>query len=279
MDRIIFNYNENGDEEKFLKNLDNFSFFIESLKYKMDRERDDPIILFILKSLEKIPSIKNKKILYNENFVKSFYRIFWHLISKLAIGTQNFYDFIEQIIFQMNRITVKDYVIYDCHSTDKYNCGRAMSIINKYPSQILVYNTDNKGHMDTNTQEMYLSCKNTHNKHNIEDVDNKIIEKHYGRFSKRVVKELSQMKEFKIKMEEKTDGIKFYFLKNKDLITFFLSNDYPLTSPSGTFNDMTISEIDLDWNENSSLRKIVDKLMSKNNFPKHINLLCYLLDF
>jgi len=283
MEPIVTEYNRNENDDEFLNKLDNFSFFTNeftSLKFKMDRKSDDPTMNFILKSLKKIPSIRNKKILYNDRFINSFYRIFWDLLKKLGIGTQNFYDFIEKFVNELNRITVKDYIIYDCHSTDNYNCGRAMSIINKSPSRFLVYNTDDKGYMDENTQKMYLSCLSDRNV-NLKDVDKKIIQNKYGKFSNRLIKEINSLK-FKIKMEDLTKGIKLYLKNDQNLITFFIPLDYPFSPPSGTFNDMTISEIDIDWNEKSSLKTIVDKLILKyktNSFPKHKILLCYLLDF
>lgn len=284
MEAIVSEYNRNENHEEFLNKLDKFSFFtneLVSLNFKMDRRTDDPTMNFVLKSLKKIPSIENKKILYNDRFINSFYRIFWDLLKKLGIGTQNFYDFIEKFVHELNRITVKDYVLYDCHSTDNYNCGRAMSIINKSPSQFLIYNTDDKGYMDTNTQKMYLSCSSYQPKENLKDVDKKIIQNKYPKFSNRLIKEINSLK-FKIKMEDVKNGIKLYLKNGEILITFFIPLDYPFSPPSGTFNDMTISEIDIDWNEKSSLKTIVDKLLSKyktNAFPKHKILLCYLLDF
>jgi len=292
MDKIVSEYNKTADDKEFLTNLEKFSFFMNefnSLKYKMIREPNDPTMKFILKELEKIPKIKNGDILYNERFVKSFYRIFWDLLSKLGIGTQNFYDFIEALIYQLNRFTNKDYIIYDCHSTDKYNCGRAMSIINKHPSQFLIYNTDDKGYMDVNTQMNYMTCENLENRGKREKVDKKVIEKHYGRFAKRILKEIATFKEFQVKMEETNKGIMLYLsnsnevkdIKEKNLFRFLIPFDYPSSPPSGTFNDLTISEIDIDWKPNSSLREIIDRILTKqkrNEFPKHKLLMCYLLD-
>lgn len=286
MDKFVSEYNKNRNDKEFLTNLKNFSFFMNgfgSLKYKMIRQSNDSTMKFIIKELEKIPKIENEEILYNESFTESFYRIFWDLLSKLGVGTQNFYDFIEALIFQLNRFTTKDYIIYDCHSTDKYNCGRAMSIINKHPSQFLIYNTDDKGYMDVNTQMMYLSCENLGDAGKRGKVDIKIIEKYYGRFAKRILKEINGFKDFQIKMEETNKGIMLYLsnLKDKNLIRLLIPFDYPSSAPSGTFNDLTISEIDIDWNPNSSLREIVNRLLAKqkkNEFPKHKLLMCYLLD-
>lgn len=148
MDIIILEYNKNGNIENFLTKLENFNYNLAKLEFKIDRNLDDSIMLSVLKELEKIPEIQNKEILYNERFIQAFYNIFWPLLSKLGVGTQNFYQFIEALIYELNRFTVKDYIIYDCHSTDKYNCGRAMSIIKK---GFLIYNTDEKGYMDINT--------------------------------------------------------------------------------------------------------------------------------
>ena len=267
MDNIVYEYNINLDDEIFLTKLENFSFSFKISGFKINRDYID------LNELSKIPSIKNKKILYNERFIKSFYRIFWELISKLGIATYNFYDFIDKIVYEMNRITLQDYVISDCHSTDKYNCGRAMMILEgNGKTKFIIFNSDN-GIMDINTQLLYLGCEknNLNEKTTIE--------------SRRIVKEIQYLsKEFNVKVYQNGKDIKLVLvniINPKIVIKINLPEKYPFESPSGTFNDLTISEIDIDWSVEKKLKDIVDKLMYKYNnklFPKHREILCYLLD-
>ena len=204
-----------------------------------------------------------------------FYRIFWELISKLGVATQNFYDFIDTIVLQLNRITRQDYIITDCHSTDKYNCGRAMMFLdNNSNNKFLIYNTDSKGFMDINTQLMYLGCDDKKLKPGNLNI--------FGKTFKRIQKEILMLeKDFIVKIYENNDGVKLVLNRNKDIIiTLNTPSNYPFESPSGTFNDLTISEIDLDWNIRQNLKNIVDNLVYKynnNKFPKHKQILCYLL--
>jgi len=286
MINIISEYNLNGNVEEFLAKLENFSFYLGDLGFKKDREEDDFTLKFRIDELAKIPEIKDKEILNNERFIKNFYRIFWDLISKLGIATQNFYIFIDKIVYQLNRITLPNYVITDCHSTDNYNCGRAMTIL-EGKSKFLIFNTDDKGYMDTYTQTLYLGCdKLKKDKKSPIKLEN--LEKYYGRISKRIEKEINILKkDFNVEAYENIDGIKLVLINKtlpKILITLNLPLNYPFSGPSGTFKDLTISEIDIDWNERKSLKDIVYKLMykyEKGLFPKHKEILCYLyiLDF
>lgn len=214
-----------------------------------------------------------------------FYKIIWDLISKLGIATYNFYDFIDRIIAELNRITIPNYFISDCHSTDNYNCARAMMVINQNNTRFLIYNSD-RGFMDTNTEMMYLGCdKPDLNKlylDNPEDV--KLITNYYGRISKRIIKEINTLKnEFTVDIYDNKSGIKIVLKDhaNKIVITFTLPLEYPLVPPSGTFNDLTISEAETeDWKPQDNLKLIVDKLLYKHNnkmFPRHREILCYLL--
>tara|TARA_R110002153_G_scaffold228659_1_gene381647 strand:+ start:209 stop:1111 length:903 start_codon:yes stop_codon:yes gene_type:complete len=295
MNNIISEFNKSGNTQNFLSQWKDFSFYLGDihLGFKKDRSLDDPTLNLILKNLSKIPSIQNKDILDNSIFITNFYRIFWDLISKLGIATQNFYDFIPQLVFQMNRITIQDYVTTDCHSTDKYNCGRAMMILENHKSQFLIYNTDSKGFMDVNTQLLYLNCNKVSPRVSPRSSSSSAsssprevidLEKYYGRMSKRIQKEIIMLKkDFEVKVLENISGVKLVLVNKrvipKILITFDLPLDYPSAAPSGTFKDLTISEVDLDWSIQSNLKTVVDSLMYKYKnklFPEHKELLCYL---
>ena len=242
MNKIIEDYNLNGNDELFLEQLEAFSFPKYNLGFKKDRNLHDFDRFF-----KDIPSIENKNILYDERFIKSFYRIFWGLISNLGIATQNFYIFVPEILENLNRITVTDYVIYDCRSTDYYNCGRAMSIIDKYPSRFLIYNSDH-GYMDLNTQILYnQGCIKI-------EKDKKEV------LSKRIMKEVALLqKHYSVKVY----GRSIYLKRDKYKITLHLPKNYPFESPYGTFNGRTISEIDLDWKPEKTLLLLADKLIIK----------------
>lgn len=271
--KIVEEYNKNEKKEEFLPGLNNFIPKQIQIGFKKERNLNDSVLSSFIEELKNIPTINDKKILYDEKFVKQFYRIFWKIISELAIGTQNFYDFIEPIINELNRITVKDYILYDCRSTDKYNCGRAMIEINKSPSKFLIFNTDEKGLMDVNTQLVYSNYKCPEPK--IIKIEE--IEKYFPKFGKRIVKEISMLsKKYKVKIIEK-NPIEILLRDEKNIITFSLPEDYPLSSPSGTFNGRTISEIDIDWDTSKNLLSIINNLIKKK-FPKSFPILCeYLL--
>lgn len=287
MDTIISDYNNDRDDQKFLDVLSKYDFDMSviELGFKEDRKSDDKVMKYVIDMLRKIPSIKNKKILYNPEFIKTFYRIVWNLISKLSIATQNFYDFLNPIINELNLITIPNYIIFDCHSTDHYNCGRAIMIIDQGPSRFLIFNSD-RGFIDTNTQMMYLGCS-VPNLPKLEFPE-ETIKKYYGRMSKRVLKEIEILKrDFKVDVYDNNDnnGIKLVLKDrpNNILVTFILPRDYPSTAPSGTFNDLTISEAETEnWSPRDTLKTIVDRLLFKHAnklFPKHKEFLCYMLLF
>lgn len=281
---IITNYNLTNNNISFINELKNFRFQINNLGFKVIRDpldSNDPVNS-VIKNLREIPTINDKEILYNDEFVKYFYEIFWDLIQKLGIATQNFYIFIDIIVFELNRITTPNYIIADCHSTDYYNCGRAMTIINKYLSKLLLFNTDEKGYMDANTQILYLDrCMiNAEKPISIEEV-----KKYFFKYGNRIIKEILLLsKDFTVKLFINNQlTIRLTNKENNNIkISFILPLDYPNVSPSGTFNDLTISDVDLNWSNRESLLNVVHRLMYKYNnkkFPKHIKFLCYLLLF
>lgn len=275
MNTIISNYNQDNNNLNLLSELKNFNFVINNIGFKKDRKSNDPAISNIMTTLKEIPSISNKEILYDEKFVEYFYNIVWDLIQKLGIATQNFYLFVPDIVNELNRITMDNYVLYDCHSTDNYNCGRAMIIIDKYPSKLLIFNTDETGHMDVNTQLLYtLPCSKTNHGQeiNINDINN-----YFPQYGNRIKKEINTITILrKVKLYILNDKLKIILPEANIVLT--LDRNYPFSSPSGTYKDMTISEIDLDWSETNTLIGIINKLLNKN-VPKHIEFLCYLLDF
>ena len=286
MDIIVADYNQDSNKENFLLKMSNFNFKFpnNNLGFKITRDQNDALINYVIGELRKIPTIKNKEIVYNPEFISIFYKIIWDMISKLGIATQNFYDFIDHIVSELNRITVSNYVIPDCHSTDNYNCGRAMMVINQGPSRFLIFNSD-KGFIDSNTEMMYLGCDVPDlQKLDLENPsDIQLITKYYSRMTNRIFKELEILKkEFEIDIYDNNPGIKLVLKDkiNKIIITFTLPLEYPLEPPSGTFNDLTISEADLDWEPRYKLKNIVDRLLYKHKnklFPKHREILCYML--
>jgi hypothetical protein len=262
----IEKYNLNKDDELFINNFKNYSPPKINLDFKKDRKLNDPILTSFIQELREIPKIKNKEILYKDKFIKEFYRIFWNPIKELAIGTQNFYDFINPIVEELNRITTKDYVIYDCRSTDNYNCGRAMIEINLYPSKFLIFNSQD-GLMDINTQIFYSNYKKNINREcpsMEENIDKELIVKIYGKYSNRILKEINLLnKKFKVNTVKDKGLIKLILQDNNNFITFILPVNYPFSSPSGTFNGRTISEMDFDWDTSKNLKLITDKLLKK----------------
>lgn len=278
MDSIIYDYNNDHNIENFLDSLSTFRFTLPLMQLKKHRNKDDKIINNVIMQLKNIPTVLDKDILYNDRFINIFYNIIWDLISKLGIATQNFYEFVPDIISEINRITTSDYFIYDCHSTDYYNCGRAMAVINNGLSRFLVFNSD-RGFMDLNTQTMYLGCSpNTLVK--VDDIN--IISNYYGRMTKRINKEIEMLNKY-YTLDIYHDGktITLFIKIGKNLIKLNIPTDYPLSPPSGTFNDLTISEAETDnWDPRNKLTMVVDKLLYKYNnnlFPKHKEFLCYLL--
>lgn len=274
MDDIVFQYNNNKNYDEFLLQLSKFRFSLENMEFKKDRYFDDPVIQKTINILKSIPSIQNKEILYDSSFIKYFYDIFWNLIQRLGIGTQNFYVFIPIIVNELNRITVDNYVVYDCHSTDNYNCGRAMIIIDKSPSRLLIFNTDETGHMDVNTQLLYTSdCKSV----NGQEISLNEISLYFPKYYGRIKKEISMIiKKYKVKLRISNGVLKI--LIPDVFISLTLDSEYPFSSPSGTFKDMTISEIDLNWSDRNTLLNVINTLLNKK-IPRHIEFLCYLLDF
>lgn len=271
-------YNLNQNDEVFINQLENFTPSKINLGFKIVRKANDPDLNSFIQNLKEIPEIKNKNILYNENFVKQFYRIFWKTISELAIGTQNFYIFIEEIISELNRITTKDYIINDCRSTDNYNCGRAMIEIDLFPSKFLIFNSQD-GLMDINTQIFYSNYKENLKKECLNkndkignNIDKESILQIYGMYGKRILKEIVLLeKKFQVSTIKNQGLIELIIKNDKNFITFLLPLDYPIGPPSGTFNGRTISEIDIGegdkgnkgWRPSNNLNLIIEKLLNK----------------
>lgn len=263
MDKIIEKYNYDNNYEDLLNSLKNFTFKEKIPGFKIERKLDDEYINIIIKNLEKIPEIKNKKILYDENFIKSFYKIFWNLLSRIAIATENFYIFLPFILYNLNRFTIEDYVINDCRSTDNYNCGRAMSIIKEGVSRFLIYNSIN-GQMDTKTQLLYLQGCNHLNEEEEEEGMN---------YSNRIIKEIELLKkEFIVELK----GKKILLKKGEYRISFILPKEYPRESPFGFFNGRSISEVDINWFPQRRLIDIANELIIKyeSNLMPVLRIIC-----
>jgi len=271
----IEEYNLNKNKEIFIQNLKKITLKIPKLEFKAVRNLKDPILTSFIKELNLLPKI-NEEILYDENFVKEFYKIFWSIISKLAIGTENFYDFVSLILNELNRITVPDYIIYDCRSTDNYNCGRAMMEINLFPSKFLLFNTDEKALMDVNTQIFYSNykenlkkeCSKSENKNenkiNSEEIDENFIKKNYSQYANRILKEILLLKKnFNVSMEKNNNLVKLVIQNDKNQIILTLPSNYPSESPFGIFNGRTISDVDLDWSLSKNLKDLTDNLIKK----------------
>lgn len=298
--KIIIKYNKNQDDDYFLEELTNFlntviiepKYYAKNVKneigmpygnitVKAERivDTNNPVDL-ILHEMDRIPEIQNKNILENPKFIDLFYNIFWSFLMGIGFSTINLYDYIDKYIYNMNRITRDKYVIYDCRSTDLYNCGRAMLVIPRpdlfHPSKIVVFNTGaDEDVMDQGVIDYYLGINI-----NFEEtpIDINLIKRKYPRYGNRIYKELTRMNDYDIQIIETglSDApLKVGFRhKNKDITSFLsLPSDYPHKNPFGTYNGMSISDVDVNisctgesdkgWNPKCNLSTLLNYLENK----------------
>ncbi len=270
LNRHIRIYNETGDKKEFIEYLRVIANHINNVNYKIwgykvvrdDKDVDDPITQ-IFDRFNNIESIRDKEILYDERFIKYFYEILWGLLKKIGMATQNLHVYVPNFMKNINRITINNYMIDDCRSTHQYNCGRAMIVVDKNNSRLLIFNTDDKGNMDINVQMDYVgaSCNNL-KQINIDD-----IVKYYGSKHKRILAEIRKLSQkYAISLYKIDRGIRIV-ATNGDNISFDLPLNYPNEPPSGTFNGLTISDVDIlsdgSWVPSTLLISIVNKIKNK----------------
>ena len=284
--KYIKDFNQTNRPDIFLKNIkkladktlnSNYPFIIRNdFGTKITRSFGDPLMNKFLNTLDQIPEIKHKNILYDSRFIESFYNIIWPMLQGLGYSTQNFYDFILSIVDIINRITTVNYIIYDCRSTDIYNCGRAMIPLDLPPSKFLVFNTDDNTQMDLNVQMSYITSNENPQCLDLKEIDETQLKQYHPRYYKRILKEIKNLtSEYQIKIVE---GVNI-LLKHKTLpiqISLALPSDYPNSAPSGIFNGLTISDVDTKkytWSPISNMKTIIDRLVTKYNneyFKKHL---------
>lgn len=94
--------------------------------------------------------IKDTSILYNDDFIFSFYLLFWPILKHTGFSVKNLWSFVYYITEVLNNFTMEDYVIVDCNhfyysdSPDIYYCGRAFSSITSPDikgSKFVLFNT------------------------------------------------------------------------------------------------------------------------------------------
>lgn len=89
--------------------------------------------------------IEYKDILFNDDFIFSFYLLIWPVIKRTGYAVKNLWMFVDQIRDVLNKFTIDDYVIINCEgSEDPYFCGRAFTIITApdiYISKFVIFDT------------------------------------------------------------------------------------------------------------------------------------------
>lgn len=270
LNRHIKIYNETGDKKEFFDYLRVIANHVGNINYKIwgykivrdDQNVDDPITQ-VFNRFDDITPIYDKGILYDERFIKYFYEILWGLLKKIGMATENLHVYVPNFIKNINRITTDNYMIYDCRSTNQYNCGRAMIVVDKNNSRLLIFNTDDKGDMDINVQIDYVgaSCEK------LEPLNIDDIVKYYGSKHKRILAEIRKLSQkYAISLYDMKDGIRIV-ATNGDNISFDLPLNYPNEPPSGTFNGLTISDVDIlsdgSWVPSTLLISIVNKIKNK----------------
>ena len=151
-------YSKENVKDKFIHNLKKLRLSFRQLKdetyaYKLI---DDKLVVSIMRtSLDEIPSIEDKNILFTEDFLNVFNDILESILFINAFRIGNIGKYIQEFIESINNITISNYVISDCSNVNKdikskfsdkiseydYNCGRAIMQINKENSRFLIFNT------------------------------------------------------------------------------------------------------------------------------------------
>jgi hypothetical protein len=302
LDNYIKKFNVSGNTNDFLDDLEILSYKTSDSFYpyiirselgtKIVRSMEDKSMQSILNYINQLSSIDHKKILDNIEFINTFYNILWPMLQGLGYSTQNIHQFIPSFVGGINKITRPGYIVYDCRSTDVYNCGRAMiPIIGKSKTKLLIFNTDDSSQMDPNIYLDFNSQRNEHNltEHNLNKQTynigdwthiSRIINENY-KYPKRILKELEQLgREYDVSIDTISLNITLNSINNND-ITFIIKfpEDYPHSPPSGIFNGLTISDVDnykYNWTPIKNLKIILKNILNKyyNNYylDNNINL-------
>ncbi len=300
---IITRYNQSVSSDVFLSDLTQLTNNMGDQTVYARKVRDeigtkvirsanpkDPINQ-ILYSLEDLPEIQDTKILDNNKFIHLFYMIMWTWLKALGYSTQNLYKFIDHYVFNLNKMTRPDYVLYDCQSTDPYNCGRAMIEISTSSSNLppthvsknskfLIFNTGaDEDAMDQRVVNQYLGLEESFEPTGIiPDMFNN------HKYKKRIVKEISKLVGLgDLSGTDKVGEYQTQTLKTGDPnfptkivmvgennISFSFPLDYPFSNPIGSYNGLTISDADINWscsdvgwNPSCDLKGIIDHLDKK----------------
>jgi len=286
---IITNYNITNDDTLFLYDLNEYSKKMKNEKeyaYKivellgkkvLRKNKHDDKLNTIFRELRLLPHINNAEILYNSVFIELFYKIIWAMLKGFGYATENLYDYIDDFVNILNIITTDEYVIYNCYSTDKYNCGRAMIEIDNYPSKFLIFNTGSEDIMDQNIINKYIGVYDDDHKkqigiNEISGFDKRIIN--------RITKEIKNISSSYDVLLYQLDGeypLEINISSENINISLKIGVNYPYSKPIGTFNERTISDIDIYdsckeklWSEKCNLKNLVDYLVTKyknNGFP------------
>ncbi len=79
--------------------------------------------------------ILDQDILFDDDFIFSFYLLIWPVIKKTGYSVKNVWPFVVYIKEVLNNFTMENYTIVNCDnfyyndSEDPYYCGRAFTII------------------------------------------------------------------------------------------------------------------------------------------------------
>ena len=277
---IINRFNLNNDNVQFIGNLNEFSQRMNNSKTyarriqgnigesggKVLRIRNfsDPLDK-IFHHLSELPAIRDKNILTDSRFIELFYKIFWAILQGFGLSTVNLHDYIDDFINILNFVTVPNYVLYDCRSTNLYNCGRAMIPLpipdNYYPSKFVIFNTGaDQDVMDQNVIDSYYGIENPEFQVTSEDQIKNLINIYYSKYSKRIINELRKLNVYNIQVLEtglpRTPlEIVFKHQTKPVTVSLKLPIDYPYSKPFGVFNGYSISDTDI----NMSCRNKIDK--------------------
>lgn len=178
---IISTYNADKNDDNFLDHLEILIKKEESfypLKKVIDNEeiekQKNKFPLNLIYEFENCPEIKNKKILFEKNFLYLFHREFEKLLYMIAYKIANIGDFIETFVEFWNVITKKNYIKIDCSKVSKskmskffetksknisdfsYNCGRALLQIDSNESPFLIFNTNDDAVPDITILNKYI---------------------------------------------------------------------------------------------------------------------------
>ena len=113
----------------------------------------------LLKIISEYPSLKlHPDLLYNDNFIQIFNDIFIELYKLIGISTENFSNFVDDILDIYRKFTNENYIYKDCSYTlSEYNCGRGVFQLDLFPTVFIITNTDSEGNVDEYVVKKYIN--------------------------------------------------------------------------------------------------------------------------